>query len=105
MKAPTRINVAAFVTSRVASTIDRHTGLGVNEYGCVCGWENPNGTERAQLEHAAQQVLVSLRSPRVTELARRYVRELLPDLPIGKDVTVAIAALSALHPAQPGDTK
>jgi hypothetical protein len=77
----------------LTETIDAHTGTGVNEYGCVCGWQNPDGTFAAQLAHAAEMVRKAIHTPEVTEAARREVRALLPDLRAGKDVTVAIAVL------------
>lgn len=103
----------AYETTVTTATevIDAHTG---NQYGCYgCDWRNPvevrdskNGVpdptlaeaDRAQARHAAEKVLAAVWTPRGTEFARREVRRLLPDLPAGKDVTVAIAALSAVLP-------
>jgi hypothetical protein len=80
-------------THTLSAVIDAHTGLGVNRYGCVCGWKNPDGTDAAQMKHAADEVRKAIHTPEATEAARREVRALLPALPVGLDVTVAIAAL------------
>ena len=88
---------------------EEHTG---NLYGCVCGWRNPvevpdvsiDGlphpawarAEAAQQEHAERAAIAAWWTPQVTETARRAVREAVPGLPAGKDVTAAIAALSAV---------
>lgn len=87
---------------------DKHTG---NLYGCVCGWQNPvevpdvsidglpgppwSEAEMAQREHASRAAVAAWWTPDVTNAARLAVREVLPDLPGGKDATAAIAALSA----------
>lgn len=95
------------MTDVLAEVIDAHTGIGVSVYGCVCGWSNPDGTFAAQMGHAAEMVRKAIQTPAAAESARREVRALLPDLPAGRDVTVAIAALdgalrtSVLPPAVP----
>lgn len=92
---------------------ERHSPENANLYGCMCGWRNPvevvdqspdglpfhptwTAAEAAQRKHAEGATIAAWWTPEITEVARREVRKVLPDISAGKDATAAIASLSSV---------